>query len=222
MERNPLPIEILAEDDRIVAVVKPAGVPTAHAPRGSPSVYAWLRRTRPFVGVVSRLDEPVSGVVLFAKTTGAAASLARQFRERTVVKEYVAVVEGRFPAPLDAWVEWVDTLSDPDGDDEGEAADGGREARLRARVTRRQGEVSLVEIEPATGRKHQIRRQLAARRCPIVGDRRYGARLPLVRGIALHSRGLAFDHPATGERLRLEAPCPPDWRSRFATLLGPM
>ena len=87
-------------------MVKPAGIPTAHAAAGGDSLYARARATRPFVGVVSRLDLPVSGVVVFAKTSAAAAALAEQFRERTVTKEYAAVVEGRFPAPLGQWVEW--------------------------------------------------------------------------------------------------------------------
>lgn len=203
-----------------MAVVKPPGIPTAHAPRGETSVYSLLRVSRPFVGVVSRLDEPVSGVVVFGKTAAAAASLAEQFRERAVTKDYVAVVEGRFPAPLGEWVEWVDHLPEPAGDrgtdEEGEP---GRESRVRARVVRRAGEVSLVELEPATGRKHQLRRQLAARRCPIVGDRRYGARLPFPGGIALHARSLAFSHPGTGIPQRVEAPLPGAWRSRFASLL---
>lgn len=204
-----------------MAVVKPPGIPTAHAPRGETSVYSLLRESRPFVGVVSRLDEPVSGVVLFGKTSAAAASLAEQFRDRSVSKDYVAVVEGRFPAPLGAWVEWVDLLPPIGGGPEpAEAEEPGREARLRARVVRRSGEVSLVELEPATGRKHQLRRQLALRRCPIVGDRRYGARLPFPAGIALHARSLAFGHPRAGTPVRLEAPLPPAWRTRFATLLG--
>ena len=83
-----------------MAVVKPAGLATAHAPRDEPSVYALARRTRPFVGIVSRLDLPVSGIVVLAKTRQAAADLAGQFRDRTVAKEYIAVVEGRFPAAV--------------------------------------------------------------------------------------------------------------------------
>lgn len=221
MAHPPPRLAILHEDDLIVAVVKPPGIPTAHAPRGETSVYSLLRDSRPFVGVVSRLDEPVSGVVLFGKTSAAAAALAEQFRERSVSKDYVAVVEGRFPAPLGSWVEWVDHLPPLGGDREpGEADTSGREARLRARVVRRSGEVSLVELEPATGRKHQLRRQLSLRRCPIVGDRRYGARLPFPEGIALHARSVAFSHPGTGSPVRLEAPLPPGWRTRFATLLG--
>lgn len=231
-------LEILHEDEHLLGVVKPAGIPTAHAAAGADSLYARARATRPFVGVVSRLDLPVSGVVVFAKTSAAAAALAGQFRDRTVMKEYAAVVEGRFPAPLGQWVEWIERLPevprqgprrqgrlpvdpDPDADpgEPGTSGEPGTLARMRARVVRRAGEVSLVELVPETGRKHQLRIQLASRGCPIVGDRRYGARLPFPEGIALHARRLCFGHPATGRPVEFEVPLPDSWRKRFPPLL---
>ena len=201
----------------MLALVKPAGLPTANAARGVESLYAMLKRRHPFVGIVSRLDAPVSGVVVVAKTPAAAADLSRQFRERSVSKGYCAVVEGRFPAPLNAWVDWTDTMvrQNEEGEDEPE-----QEAHVRARVTRRAGEVSLVELEPSTGRRHQLRVQLSERRCPIVGDRLYRARLPFPAGIALHARSLAIDHPDSGSRLVFEAPWPAAWRERFPALFG--
>lgn len=229
-------LEILHEDEHLLGVVKPAGIPTAHAAAGADSLYARARATRPFVGVVSRLDLPVSGVVVFAKTSAAAAALAEQFRDRTVTKEYAAVVEGRFPAPLGQWVEWVDRLPDKpaaaprgrgrlpadveaDSHPDADPAEPGTLARMRARVVRRAGEVSLVELCPETGRKHQLRIQLASRGCPIVGDRRYGARLPFPEGIALHARRLVVGHPATGRPVELGVPLPDSWRKRFPPLL---
>jgi 23S rRNA pseudouridine1911/1915/1917 synthase len=237
MSSTSLGLVILHEDDHLLVCVKPAGIPTANAPRGETSLYTLARRTRPFIGVVSRIDAPVSGVVVFAKTSPAAADLAEQFRHRTVVKEYVAIAEGRFPAPLGEWVEWCDALpADPRvlglgatgrggsrpvdrGEDGGDGEEEpGKESVVRARVVRRAGEVSLIELEPSTGRKHQLRIQLATRRCPIVGDRRYGARLPFPLGIALHARRLKIDHPASGEPLCLEAPIPVGWSARFPPL----
>jgi RluA family pseudouridine synthase len=249
--RHPAPtFEILLEDDHLIALVKPAGLPTANAARGTDSVFTLLQSRRPagaFVGVVSRLDAPVSGVLVLAKTRDAAAELSRQFRERAVEKRYSAVVEGRFPAPLEEWVEWHDTIrrqahggAAGAGAEEREEADdadeAGRPAHVRARVVRRAGEVSLVELEPSTGRRHQLRQQLSFRRCPIVGDRLYGARLPFDSrlpldsrppaksrqrgGIALHACSLSLDHPATGERLLLEAPLPAAWRARFPALFA--
>ncbi|NBX31043.1 RNA pseudouridine synthase, partial [bacterium] len=103
------PLEIVFEDDALVALVKPSGLPTANAEAGQESVYTLLKRRRPvgaFIGIVSRLDAPVSGAVVVAKTPAAAASLAAQFRARTVSKHYLAVLTGRFPAPLATWLDW--------------------------------------------------------------------------------------------------------------------
>jgi 23S rRNA pseudouridine1911/1915/1917 synthase len=239
-------MEILFEDDAVIGIAKPAGLPTANAARGAASLFTRLRERLPgdaFVGIVSRLDAPVSGAVVVAKTPAAAAGLAKQFRDRTVRKTYTAVVEGRFPAPLGVWADWHDVISrrgqeristivragiapgtseangSPEADDE-EGGDGRpRPAHTRARVVCRAGEVSLVELEPSTGRRHQLRVQLSSRGCPIVGDRLYRARLPFPEGIALHARSLDFTHPTTGRAIRLEAAVPASWRERFPALL---
>jgi 23S rRNA pseudouridine1911/1915/1917 synthase len=202
----------------MLVAVKPAGLPTANAPRGRPSLFTLAQGHLPpgaFVGVVSRLDAPVSGLVVMAKTRAAAADLARQFRERTVEKTYRAVCTGRFPAPLGEWVEWHDELARP-------AAEAGvavaQPASTRARVTVRAGEVSLVELLPATGRRHQLRVQLAGRGCPIVGDRLYGSRLRFPEGIALHATGLALAHPRTGRPVEVTTGLPSAWTSRFPSL----
>jgi 23S rRNA-/tRNA-specific pseudouridylate synthase len=238
------PLPILFEDDRLVVVVKPAGLATANVPAGVPSVHALLRRrwgSGAFVGIVSRLDAPVSGVLVVARTPDAAAELARQFRGRRVEKIYAAIVEGRFPGPLGTWQEWGDTIVRTPG--ESRSALGGpaigslrrhrasrrspqpafvpqaQSAHARARVVRRAGEVSLVELLPTTGRRHQLRVQLASRGCPIVGDRLYGARLPCATGIALHARTIAFDHPGDGTRRTFTAAWPVAWSERYAALL---
>lgn len=217
---------ILHEDDAVLVACKPAGLPTANAPRGRESLYTQLaRRAGPggFIGIVSRLDAPVSGVVVVAKTPEAAAALARQFRERTVGKHYLAVVSGRFPAPLGAWVDWHDEIASANRDRDPAGGRGQpRPAHVRCRVVRRAGEVSLVELEPSTGRRHQLRVQLASRGCPIVGDRTYGSRLPFGGGgIALHARRLVFDHPATGAPLILEANVTSQWQPIFPSLFPP-
>lgn len=224
-------VEILFEDDHLLAAVKPAGLPTANAPRGSTSLFTLLRERRPtgaFLGIVSRLDAPVSGVVVVAKTREAAAGLAAQFREHEVGKSYAAVVSGRFPAPLGDWVDWHDAIARDEGERRSEIGvapghDGGtggaRPAHVRARVVRRAGEVSLVELEPSTGRRHQLRLQLASRGCPIVGDRLYGSRLPCVAGgVALHANRLVITHPATGRSMTFESPAATRWRTAFPSL----
>lgn len=223
------PLPVVFADDALVGVLKPAGLPTANAQPGQESVYTLLQRTWPagaFIGIVSRLDAPVSGIVVVAKTPAAAADLAEQFRARTVEKTYLAVVEGRFPAPLETWVDWHDAIgrlpNRPRSTIARSPADGpAQPAHTVARVLRRAGEVSLVELKPLTGRRHQLRVQLASRGCPIVGDRLYGARLPFAAGIALHAAELTVAHPTTAAALRLSAPLPEAWRPRFASLLPP-
>jgi len=222
-------VEIIFEDDRLVVVVKPPGMPTANAPVGRPSLHGWLKNrlgAEAFVGIVSRLDAPVSGVVVVAKSPLAAAGLAEQFRDRTVEKRYRAVVAGRFPAPLGEWVDWSDRVVRGEGREPSRTSPTdptAQDAHSRTRVVRRAGEVSLVELEPLTGRRHQLRVQLSARGCPIVGDRAYGSRLPfpLPGGIALHAAGISFEHPATGVVIALESQIAPAWREAFPSLLGP-
>jgi 23S rRNA pseudouridine1911/1915/1917 synthase len=257
MAQNLSPLELLSEDDHLLAVVKPAGLPSANAPRNAPSAFRILQAARPgrFLGVVSRLDAPVSGVLVVAASRPAAAELARQFRERLVHKTYLAVVEGRFPAPLGQWVEWHDRIErfgeerrsrllpsrgleghvandwlrdQPGEEDEGDQAPRlpgqAAECHVRARVVRRAGEVSLVELEPSTGRRHQLRAQLAGRGCPIVGDRTYGGRLPFASSpglgpaIALHAARLRLVHPATATPVVLRADVPSSWDRRFPSL----
>lgn len=206
---------------------KPAGLATANVPRGEESLLTFLQdalKTRHdakpraadanFLGVVSRLDQPVSGVVVVARSREAAASLSAQFRERTVEKTYHALVEGRFPAPIGESLVWRDLLErSPSGGSEPAAAALSRqEAVVFARLLARGAEVSLVELQPQTGRRHQLRAQLSFRRCPILGDRLYGSRLPFPDGIALHSSLLVFEHPATGQRLSFQAAWPDAWR----------
>lgn len=256
MSDSPPRPRIIFEDDHLLAVVKPAGLPTANAARGQSSLHTLLQQERPrsFIGVVSRLDAAVSGVVVLAKTPRSAAALAGQFRERLVEKRYEAVVEGRFPAALGAWVDWTDIVervgtdrrsrlvrdarmptggeAGPPGDDAGEDGPGDGDAgpaagglsHVRARVVVRRGEVSLVELVPSTGRRHQLRAQLAGRGCPIVGDRTYGARLPFLpaprTAIALRSAWLLIRHPETGAPLELEAERPAAWQQRFPGLFG--
>lgn len=242
MRRQPGPddVGVLFEDDHLIAVVKPAGIPTANAPAGRPTLYTWLKNRlgrEAFVGIVSRLDAPVSGVVVAARTPAAAAALAEQFRRRTVHKRYLAVVAGRFPAPLRQWVSWSDRIVRGEGSRPssivptgggrggrqagGPGGDAGQEAQTRARVVRRAGEASLVELEPQTGRRHQLRAQLAARGCPIAGDRLYGGRLPfpVPGGIALHAASLTVRDPSSGRERTFTAPAAV-WPACFPSLFS--
>jgi 23S rRNA pseudouridine1911/1915/1917 synthase len=234
-------MKVLFDDSEIIVLDKPVGLATANSPRGENSLYVELTErfgAGCFVGVVSRLDKPVSGVVVFGKNKSSTANLAEQFRHRTVKKEYVAIVERRFPSALGGWVTWRDRIHWDDMarravvDGPGQKSSHLRESRQKeadcdfaetsARVVKRAGEVSLVELQPKTGRRHQLRAQLAFRGCPIVGDRLYGSRLPLsFEGdmvIALHAQKLTFGHPKTGDKTTFEAEIPKLWKSRYAVL----
>ena len=230
-----VPPAVLFEDAEIVVVSKPAGLATANVPRGQESLLTWLRSRAGcsgggagdpkgvFFGVVSRLDQPVSGVVVIARTRRAAASLSAQFRDRTVQKTYHALVEGRFPGPVGETAVWTDLLERPLDESRGASAGAAaqQKATTQVELVARGVEVSLVKLLPKTGRRHQLRVQLSSRRCPIVGDRLYGSRLPFPDGIALHSTSLEFAHPATGQPVSFQAPWPLGWQRAAGRLVLP-
>ncbi len=218
--------EILREDNHCLAVNKPAGLLSQGDATGQPSLVDWARADlkarhgKPgnvYVGLVHRLDRPVSGVVLLAKTSKAAARLSAQFREGTVAKVYRAIVEGRVP---DEEGEWADTLRKDRGRNVVEVvARGtieGQNAHLRFVVERRGARTTTLELRPTSGRGHQLRVQLASRGFPILGDRKYGAST-VVRAadgghrIALHARALSFTHPTRAEVISVIAEEPADW-----------
>ena len=214
-------LEVLYEDNHLLVVNKPATLPTMGAPADQETLvdrakaYLKAKYDKPgnvFLGVVSRLDAPVTGAVLLARTSKAASRLADQFRSRSVQKTYWALIPSPIePAALEI-VTWlkkherhrkvlVVAANSPES----------QEARLRYRRIKDFGRDCLVEIDLLTGRKHQIRVQLADHGNPIVGDRKYGSQRSFPKGIALHSRSLVFDHPVRDEEVRVEAPLPPYW-----------
>jgi len=215
-------LEVLYEDNHLLAVNKPAMLPTMGVSEERESLLTvakqFLRQKyqKPgnvYLGVVSRLDAPVTGLVLLAKTSKAAARLSEAFRARHVKKVYLAAVEGT-PAPREAILEHFLRKDERHRKMHAthEACPGAQLARLAYRVRRGGDEMSLLEVEPETGRKHQIRVQLAKIGAPIVGDRKYGSTLPFPSGIALHAWRLELEHPVRHEPLRLEAPMPISWR----------
>jgi len=215
-------MHVLFEDNHLLIVMKAAGLATQGALPGSPSLVEQCRQylkrkyQKPgnvYLGVVSRLDAPVTGAVLFARTSKAAARLTEQLRGRRVEKTYWAVVEGSLAADDGLWVDWLwhdDAARRVRVVDSRKA--GAQEARLRFRRLQNLKAACLVEIGLETGRKHQIRVQFASRRHPIVGDARYGATVGFGAGIALHSRRLRLEHPVRHEPIEVVAPLPPTWR----------
>jgi 23S rRNA pseudouridine1911/1915/1917 synthase len=211
---------VFHEDNHLLVLYKPAGLLVQGDESGGANLLdlakEWIRQRhrkpgRAFIGMVQRLDRPVAGLVLFARTSKAAARLSAQLRRRETRKVYLAVVEGRPPSgsgKLAHPVERRDRISRIAP----QPSPSSREARLAYRVLETADGRSLVEIELETGRKHQIRLQLAHIGCPIVGDVRYGATAPLAgRQIALLARELAVEHPTRREVLSFTCPLPIGW-----------
>ncbi|MCU0573950.1 MAG: RNA pseudouridine synthase [Syntrophobacteraceae bacterium] len=212
---------VLHLDNHLLALYKPAGLLVQGDETGDPCLLElardWLKARyakpgRVFLGMVHRLDRPVAGVLLFARTSKAAARLSDQFRMGVAEKRYLAIVEGRM---LDDEGRLAHRLERGDNRStrvlEGSRAEG-QEARLSYRVLDRTESQSLVEISLETGRRHQIRVQLAHVGHPIVGDLRYGAAAPLPSAqIALLARKLTILHPTLKTTLSFQSPLPTGW-----------
>jgi 23S rRNA pseudouridine1911/1915/1917 synthase len=216
------PLVILWDDPHLIAVAKPAGLLTQGVPGAEPTLEQAVRRliqpeqpASAYLGTVHRLDRPVSGVIVWAKTPKAARRLAEQFACREAKKEYWAVVEGNGLAREERWDDWLAPV-DPAGVARlvTEGSTGARRA-LTLAAPHVGGEVpeetALLRLLPETGRTHQLRAQTSARGLPIVGDARYGAMRPFPVGIALHARALTFAHPVTRRTLTLVADLPETW-----------
>jgi 23S rRNA pseudouridine1911/1915/1917 synthase len=228
------PLVILHEDAHCLAVVKPPGQFTQGewAPTGEITLETAVRRhlnpadpSAVYLGIVHRLDQPTSGLLIWAKTPKAARRLASQFELRKVFKEYWAVVESGVKRADDEIVRhdetWTDWLTRPDRSGKVTAALPGA-GRAREAITEVNYGRALslppkcrwLRLTPRTGRTHQLRVQAARRGMPILGDTSYGstALSPLSRGIALHARVLALYHPVTGSPMRLVAAVPSTWK----------
>lgn len=227
---SPLPApEILYEDNHLLVLNKPAGLPTAGVV-DRPSLLEWAREDikvryqKPgnvFLGVVSRLDTVTSGVLVFARTSKAASRLSDQIRRHAFDKQYLAIVRG---VPSEPNGHLVDEVYKEDAAHRMRVASRGRAvpktqtAELRYRVVSTwelHGEsLSLLVVQLLTGRKHQIRVQFAERGLPIWGDSKYGDPARMAGGaIALHAWQLGLEHPTRREPLRFSIRPPKAWRS---------
>ena len=213
-------IRVLYEDNHLLALFKPAGMLVQGDRTEDPSLLDWAKAWigkryakpgRVFIGLVHRLDRPVPGVVLFARTSKAASRLSAQFRSRSVKKVYWAVAHGHL-RPADGIArnyisrkQGRAALTLPDDPS-------GRYAELRYKTIDRKPGASLVEITLVTGRHHQIRAQLSALGHPIVGDVKYGSPRQTPSGsIALLARRLTCRHPTKPMDMTFQAPLPEDW-----------
>lgn len=216
-------MEVIFEDNHLLVVAKPAGLLAQGDRSGDETVLerakAYLKEkyAKPgnvYLGLVHRLDRNTSGVLLLARTSKAASRLSRQFRDGEVHKTYLAVAEGSPPGPEGELTAWLAGKADARGVTRAAEASfkDAREARLRWRTVDRVAGRTLLAVEPLTGRRHQIRAQLALVGCPLLGDVKYGAaqRLPDHR-VALHALNLTVAHPVGGQELQFTSEPPADW-----------
>jgi 23S rRNA pseudouridine1911/1915/1917 synthase len=215
---------VLYKNNQLIAFNKPPGLAVQPDPTGEKSLLELASiYTKGPVHLLHRIDRPASGVVLFAKTETALVHLNEQFRQQTVQKTYLAIVQKPLPAPAGELVHYLrhDTRARKARLTEA-GAEGAKKAVLHYR-RRAEGErYDLLEISLFSGRFHQIRAQLASVGCPIRGDVKYGFRRGNKdRSIQLHAWKLRFQHPVSGESELIAAP-PPDtsiWQA-FTTALS--
>lgn len=210
--------EILYEDDTIIVIKKPAGLATQTSKIGEPDVVSELKKylaeggkKNPYIGVVHRLDQPVEGLLVFAKSKDAAAGLTKQLSAGTLNKRYYALVCGK---PSEKEGELVDYLIKegnlakvvPEGTPEA------KKAVLQYKAVRIMPEgLALLDIHIDTGRFHQIRVQMSHAEMPLLGDTKYGSEASIafsrevgVRQVALYAYELEFKHPITKKAMHYE------------------
>ena len=212
---EPVPLDVLYEDDDLMAINKPAGIvvhPSFRNPTGTLlNGILWRLRDRTDVrpGLVSRLDKGTSGLVIVALSPGAHAQIQRDARARLVTKRYLAVVRG-VPPPIGVIA--LPLRHDPADRRRIETHPDGLPSETRYRLISSTHIYSLVECELVTGRTHQIRVHLAAQGWPIAGDAAYGVPDPRISRQALHASMITLLHPATRKAMAVEAPIPEDMR----------
>ncbi len=212
-------LEVLYEDNHLIAVNKPAGLVVQDNEHGLASLehhvksYIKIKYNKPgavFLGCIHRLDTNVTGIVLFARTSKALTRMNDQFKNRLIQKTYAALIR-RKPQPMAGTLEhWL--KKDPKQNKTKlyhEQQDGSKKAILHYEFINTANQCVLLKVRPITGRPHQIRVQLARTFTGIVGDVKYGQTKPTSdKSIYLHALGLSFVHPVSKENLNLHAPMP--------------
>jgi 23S rRNA pseudouridine1911/1915/1917 synthase len=211
-------IDILFEDNHLLVIDKPAGLLSQEDHTGEPDVLTvckkYIKETydKPgnvWLGLVHRLDRPVSGVMVLAKTSKAASRISDQIRKRTVIKIYHAVVSGKTPASA----VWTDHLIKDSASNKSRVSNPGGDAKesslfFSTLLYHKESDQSLVEIDLKTGRAHQIRVQFSSRNHPIAGDQKYGTSSQKKMDIALRAAEMRLDHPTLKTKMSFKASLP--------------
>lgn len=232
VEPEAIPLDVLYEDDWLMVINKPPGLVVHPAPGHSRGtlvaalLHHW-RGARPGLdplrpGIVHRLDKDTSGVLVIAKDPDTLTSLGKQFRDRSVDKQYIAVVWGH-PTNRRGSIDKA-IGRHPTNRKQMAVRGDGRTALTTYEVLRHNDRICIVRLHPRTGRTHQLRVHLTSIGHPIVGDKVYGrghadARALIARQ-ALHAAHLSFDHPHTGERMHFDAPLPADMQILWSACGG--
>lgn len=218
-----LELNVIYEDNHLIAAIKPPGIPAQGDDTGDLSMVEYVKAyikekyNKPgdvYLGLVHRIDRPVGGVMIFARTSKAAARLSAQFQNHTVRKIYVALTEA---VPFEKERTLIHYLYKPGDKNIVKASPkefpGAKRSELKYRILKENGMRALLEVEPITGRQHQIRVQLSAMRCPIRGDVKYGnTTFNPDKSICLFAHKIFFTHPVTQQNMEISAPWPnTDW-----------
>ena len=199
-------LEVLYEDNHIIVVFKPENILSQADSTGDVDMltiikeYIKKKYDKPgnvYLGLVHRLDRPVSGVMVFARTSKAASRLSKQIQNHEFSKQYLAVINGILPEKEGELCDYL--AKDSNGNTRVVSSSNGKKSILKYKVIAEKDNYSLVEISLITGRHHQIRVQFSSRGYPLVGDQRYGKMDK--KQIALCSYKLSFYHPITKEKL---------------------
>lgn len=212
-------MKVVYEDNHIIIVNKAPGEIVQGDKTGdkplSETVKEWIKEkyNKPgnvFLGVVHRLDRPVAGLVVFAKTSKALTRMNEMFRNGEVHKTYRAITRNRPPKDADELRHYITTVEKTNKSyAHDEPCKNGKESRLRYRLLAQSDRYNLIEVELLTGRKHQIRVQLSAIGCPIKGDLKYGDKRSNPDGsISLMAHRVKFTHPVSGKEIDITAPLP--------------
>ena len=205
-------INIIYEDNHLLVVEKPINVPVQADKSGDEDLLTMLKKylkekyNKPgdvYLGLVHRLDRPVGGVVVFAKTSKAASRLSKQVQKHEFKKIYMAVIEGKVS---DSGT-FKDKLKKDEKTNITRVSEDGKEAELSYNLIGFVNNLSLVRISLKTGRSHQIRVQFSSRKIPLYGDQKYNPKA-VKDQIALFASKLEFKHPITKEIMSFELPLP--------------